>query len=235
MKKLEYPGKDLEAMSFALNYHRWIAEEFHPFLGNHAAEVGAGIGDFSELLFQSGVQHLTLFEPSQVLYARLNDRFEKNMSANMINGTLGQYIVEHEQCFDSIFYVNVLEHIENDKIELELAYQSLRNNGHILIFVPALSFLFSAYDKEIGHFRRYHKKALRMKVESAGFEIKKIHYMDFPGMIAWVFLMKVLSGKITNTSVTTYDRLFVPFIRKIGRIIRPPIGKNILLVGKKVD
>ena len=42
-KKPTYFGTDLEAMSFARNYHEWIADEFRPFLGNSVAEVGAGM------------------------------------------------------------------------------------------------------------------------------------------------------------------------------------------------
>jgi hypothetical protein len=42
----QYFGKDLEAMSFARNYHKWILSEFLPFLGSSVAEVGAGTGNF---------------------------------------------------------------------------------------------------------------------------------------------------------------------------------------------
>lgn len=37
----QYPGKDLEDMSFALNYHTRILREIEPFLGAVTAEVGA--------------------------------------------------------------------------------------------------------------------------------------------------------------------------------------------------
>jgi hypothetical protein len=40
----QYFGKDLEAMSFARNYQRWILAEFLPYFGNSIAEVGAGVG-----------------------------------------------------------------------------------------------------------------------------------------------------------------------------------------------
>jgi hypothetical protein len=30
--KVEYVGKDLEAMDFAENYHRWILDVFRPYL-----------------------------------------------------------------------------------------------------------------------------------------------------------------------------------------------------------
>jgi hypothetical protein len=37
----EYPGKELESMSFAVNGHKWIVNELGPFLGYTAVEVGA--------------------------------------------------------------------------------------------------------------------------------------------------------------------------------------------------
>ena len=55
----QYFGKDLEAMSFALNYHRWIMDELAPFLGGSVAEVGAGTGSFSKLILDAGVSRLT--------------------------------------------------------------------------------------------------------------------------------------------------------------------------------
>ena len=58
-----YPGKDLEAMSFAVNYHRWILDECAPYLGGTIAEVGAGAGSVSRLLLGRGVKHLYAFEP----------------------------------------------------------------------------------------------------------------------------------------------------------------------------
>ena len=52
--KASYPGKELEVMSRAVNYHRWIIDEVRPFLGDTVVEVGAGIGDVSRLLLGRG-------------------------------------------------------------------------------------------------------------------------------------------------------------------------------------
>ena len=62
-KKVVYVGKDLEAMSFAVNYHKWILEEFRPFLGKRLVEVGAGTGSFSEMLIGENPEDLALIEP----------------------------------------------------------------------------------------------------------------------------------------------------------------------------
>ena len=60
--ELNYFGHDLEAMSFAQNYHGWIADEFVPYLGEEIAEVGAGSGDFTELI----LEHVLLSSGSQL-------------------------------------------------------------------------------------------------------------------------------------------------------------------------
>ena len=51
--------------------------------------------------------------------------------------------------------MNVLEHIEDDKEELNIAVSKLNQGGHLIILVPAHNELYSKFDKEIGHFRRY--------------------------------------------------------------------------------
>src|SRR5215469_4163030 len=67
----EYPGKDLEAMTFASEYRRWIMDSLKPYIGRHIVEVGAGNGAFSELLLAAGPASLTVLEPSSNFYSRL--------------------------------------------------------------------------------------------------------------------------------------------------------------------
>ena len=75
-KAVTYVGKDLEAMDFAENYHRWILSEFSPYLGRRIVEVGAGTGGFSKLLLAAKPDQLTLVEPS-----RMFDELIENLTA----------------------------------------------------------------------------------------------------------------------------------------------------------
>src|SRR5215471_625917 len=76
-KYTEYRGKDLDAMSFATNYRRWIMDVLTPFVGRHIVEVGAGAGDFSELLLATAPESMTVLEPSFNLYTRLADHLPR--------------------------------------------------------------------------------------------------------------------------------------------------------------
>jgi SAM-dependent methyltransferase len=232
-KKFKYLGKDLEAMSFAKNYHKWIIEEFKPYLGHRVAEVGAGTGNFSELLM-THTHHLIAFEPSENMYPLLKERFAENTSVETINSAFRREFSNLTGRLDSILYVNVLEHIEDDEQELSLVYKTLRQGGHALIFVPAHSFLYSDLDKHIGHFRRYRKKDIIELAKRAGFRIIKARYFDLAGVIPWYVAFVLFKKQITGAKVSLYDNLAVPIIQRIERYISPPIGKNILLIIQKV-
>jgi hypothetical protein len=132
-------------------------------------------------------------------------------------------------------YVNVLEHIENDLDELRFVFRTLKVGGVLCIFVPALSWLYGNLDKEVGHFRRYHKHQLKGLVQQAGFEIEKIKYFDMPGIVPWYILFVLLKRSISGNNVSLYDKLAVPLIRKVESIVSPPVGKNLLLVCKKPE
>lgn len=226
-----YPGKELEVMSFAVNYHRWIVDEFVPYLGSNAVEVGAGVGDLSKLLLKSSITKLYAFEPSSNLFDLLEKNLEGQSRVTVINGFLSGHQLVDE--IDSVLYINVLEHIENERKELHTAWDIVRPGGYLLLFVPALSWLFSDADLSVGHFRRYHKKALVKLVEETGFRVEKAYYFDVAGIIPWYVNFVLLKNSFKAGSVTLYDKLLIPPMRRFEKMIRPPIGKNILLAARK--
>ena len=84
----EYFGRDLEAMSFAVNYHRWILREFDGFIGQHLLEVGAGTGSFSRLLLEKNPATFVAIEPSSNMYPLLEGALQDYSNAQAINGLL---------------------------------------------------------------------------------------------------------------------------------------------------
>jgi SAM-dependent methyltransferase len=234
----EYVGKDLEAMSFAVNYHKWILAEFRPYLGDRIVEVGAGTGSFSALLVETAPSSLVVVEPSGMFEA-----LRRNLSAtdggtsvefhNAIFADVIDQIVGRGRP-DSILYVNVLEHIEDDRRELELIHSALRPGGRCLIFVPALQSLYGPFDKRIGHFRRYGKRAIETKCAEAGFKVIKSSYFDMLRVLPWWFNYRVLRlDDLRPGAVSLYDRLAVPIMKRAEGVLPVPIGKNLLVVAEK--
>lgn len=233
-KKKSYYGKDLEAMTFAYNYHQWIFDAFSPYIGDVTAEIGAGTGNFSRLILNSGITQFIAFEPSENMYPLLVRRFREETKIEIHNDFLCNGYKKLTNTLDSIFYIDVLEHIEADEKELALAWQTLKPGGNLLIFVPALARLYSEMDRKVGHYRRYGKKNLVSMVCNAGFEVVKVKYFDLIGILFWYVCYVLFKKTITGGNVRLYDRYIVPVMRKIESTVDPPIGKNLLLIGRKV-
>jgi len=230
-KELEYPGKELEAMASASHYRRWIVQSFEPFLGARIAEVGAGIGSITRILLERPLERLVAFEPSTNMFPHLDRVVAGHANARAVNAFFGGE--QAGQDYDSVAYINVLEHVEHEREELVAAYNALRPGGHLLVFVPALAWLYSNFDREVGHYRRYSRDGLERVVARAGFEVVRSRYFDVAGVLPWYLYFTLMGRGMGKGSVSLYDRVVVPPMRVVEGWVVPPLGKNVLLVARR--
>lgn len=236
----QYTGRELESMSFAVNYHRWILNVLQPFLGKRIVEIGAGAGSLSRMLLEFRPEFLAALEPSANMFPELVRTLAeagKGRFATAYQATLEGWALSNPlpSAPDTVVYINVLEHIENDERELELAHSLLAPGGRILIFVPALQSLMSRMDRQLGHFRRYSRPDLVYKCRAAGFRVLLSHYFDGFGILPWWVKFRLL-GSVTMEpgAVRLYDNLVVPFARILENAVPPPLGKNVILAAEKL-
>lgn len=229
-----FPGDVLEVLGDMPNYNNWIMEHFASRLSGRGAEVGAGLGTISELL-RPYLDSLDLIEPTPALASQLRIKFAQDERCFIAEQTLEDWMEKTSaQTYDTIVLVNVLEHIEDDRRAAHGLYRALKPHGTLLIFVPALPFLYSELDRIYGHFRRYRRKELRDCIESAGFRIEKLCYFDSAGMFPWWLLNTVMGKTSFNQSLlSVYDKLFVPPTKFVESLLSPPFGKNLILVASK--
>jgi SAM-dependent methyltransferase len=236
LKNAPYEGRDLEILSILSNYRDWIITPFRPYLHGATTEVGAGLGMFSQTLKEE-VKTLELVEPSPSLARQLTKKFSGTPGITVICKTLENQLADTPvESRDNIVLVNVLEHIMDDAQVLRGLFRMLRPGGHLLIFVPALPWLFSKMDAEHGHYRRYYKRDLVDLVRAGNFKIISARYFDILGIFPW-WLICTIWGKTTFSPLLSrfYDRLCVPFGRVLEGLFAPPLGKNILLIAKKAE
>ena len=227
----DYSGTELAALVAAVNYHRWIFSTIQPYLGDAIVEVGAGIGSISTLLLETSPRKLVAFEPSKNLFPLLVQEVGQDHRVQPINDVFKPHYLPDG--VDSLVYVNVLEHIKDDEAELHCAFEALRSGGHLVVFSPALPWLFSDFDKHVGHHRRYTKTGLIDCAKAVGFRIVKAQYFDVLGILPWYINFVLLRGRPGRGSVKLYDKLVVPPMRFAESILSPPIGKSVLLVATK--
>ena len=186
-------------------------------------EFGAGKGEFINR-FSDKKEYRTSIVEADVDYR--NFLSSKHQSFASIEGI--------SKKFHLIFLIDVLEHLEDDERFLKKFYEKLIPGGRLFIYVPARQELYSSFDKNIGHFRRYGKKELKEKVMKAGFKIVSCRYHEMIGYFASAFhkivIRKAVPGSI---SIRMYDRFLVPFSHMLEKWINPPFGKSLYVCAEK--
>jgi SAM-dependent methyltransferase len=229
---------DLERLGTADHFFSWAVEEFLPFLRGRVLEVGAGMGTITRRLAELGPE-LTIIalEPAGNVFGDLASFAAVTPRVTAYQQTLREYLPAVEEPFDAVVYLNVLEHVEDDAEELRLAAAALRPGGALLVFGPALEWLYSELDYKAGHYRRYHVAGLRRLVRAAGFEVVSLRYFDVLGVLPYFVAYRLLRRPaISGSTLWGYDRLLVPLSRRFQQAVRrPPLGKNLVLVARKGD
>jgi SAM-dependent methyltransferase len=234
MTVFSYSGTELTALAGAHNYYRWILRRFAPYLGRRIVEVGAGVGTFSRLLLdESGPDRLVLVEPADNLAPLLRRRFDGDRRVEVVHGYLEE--VPPDVGADAIVAVNVLEHVADERAFLHAAARALAPDGFLLVLVPAGPWLFGALDEEFGHVRRYTRATLEQALDATGFRPRAIRYQNFPGIMAWFLLGRVLRRRtLPPGAVARYDRFVVPWLARLEEVWRPPFGQSLVAVASKV-
>ena len=233
MSQFTYVGTELELFAEAKNWKNYIRVLLKKYIKGDVLEVGAGIGSNTRLLCRSQYSKWLCLEPDNELFHALEQLIDLNGIPNCFarNGTVD--ILNEDQLFDSILYIDVLEHIRDDQEELIKASQHLKTEGNLIILGPAHQWLFTPFDSAIGHYRRYNKPMLQ-EVLPDDLEVIKLAYLDCVGLLASLgnkLLLKQSKPKLKQ--IKMWDKFMVPISKKLDPKIGYRFGKSILLVGRK--
>lgn len=230
----DYVGNELELFKHANNWKGYYAKAIKKYLKNDVLEVGAGIGETTHALCDRSQKSWLCVEPDGELTREIAIKKEEGYLPSFIEiviGTLNE--VDSNRKFDAIIYIDVIEHIENDAEELKKASTFLKPNGHLIILVPAHNYLFSEFDKAIGHYKRYNKKMLVKAIPS---ELQKIdlRYLDTIGLFASLankWFLKQDYPKLKQ--IKFWDNYMIPISKIVDFISFYLIGKTVVGVWKK--
>lgn len=230
----DYIGNELELFKYAHNWKKYYAKFIEGYLKNDVLEVGAGIGETTRSLCDGTQKCWVCIEPDGQLTKEMEIKKENGylpFFIEIITGTLDG--MDSNRKFDAIIYVDVMEHIENDAEELKKAANFLKPNGHIIILVPAHNYLFSKFDKSIGHYRRYNKDMLA-KVVPEGFQKVDLRYLDSIGLFASLankWFLKQDYPKLKQ--IKFWDNYMIPMSKIVDAITFYSMGKTVVGVWKK--
>ena len=233
-----FDARALESAVGVPGYVAWLLEAFRPHLRGRVLELGAGLGSVAEG-YVNGVEEAVLVEPAENLFEELSRTFSGDPRVKLLCGMLDELCERgapelEPESFDAAFMANVLEHIRDDRAVLKLLKTRIKPGGALLIFVPAVPFLYGALDARAGHFRRYTKSTLRAVVRDAGFEIERLEYFDLLGMLPWFVAGRVLRRETVAPALTGfYDRFLVPLSSLVDVAIGKRLGKNLICTARR--
>lgn len=219
----------LVALSQCANHRKWFANFARPYLGPNPIEIGSGFGDYA-MEWIPAVDKFTATEADPALFAELRKQMAAYPDVELRQLLLPTSEQANHSCLVSY---NVLEHIDDHVAALQSMGGLVQPGGHIVLVCPAFPFAMSPVDIATGHVRRYTKRSMRKALTDAGLEVVSVRYANSLGLIcyyAFTSLLKQAPSK--GKTIIIYDRLVVPIVRGLERIIRPPFGQSVLAVAR---
>jgi SAM-dependent methyltransferase len=230
-----YVGGELELFARALHWKRYFRSAIADRLIGDVLEVGAGIGETARHLLDGRQRSWLCLEPDERLAARLRAWAESGGAAprpTVQIGTTGN--LNPRSRFDTILYIDVLEHIEDDRAEMSRAAELLTPGGSVIVVSPAFQQLFSEFDRSVGHYRRYTRASLAA-VMPASLRQVRLKYMDSVGFIASLANRALLRQSLpTPRQIALWDRVMIPASRVLDPILARGFGRSVLAIYERV-
>lgn len=234
MNDFQYVGDELEIFALAKNWKSYVRSKIGLYLIGDVLEVGAGLGATAELFNDGSQARWVCLEPDPELAKQIPQRMANRIqNTEILAGTLAD--LNAAERFDAILYMDVLEHIEDDKAEVAQASQFLKSGGALVILSPAFPWLYSPFDKAIGHFRRYTKATLRAAMPS-GLRQESLRYLDSVGMLTSAANKALLhSATPSKNQIRFWDRVLIPLSRIVDPVVGFSFGRSVVGVWRKVS
>lgn len=243
-KHLDNVHKAENKLFWSIVRKEYILEKFKKYIDTRLSiiEIGAGTGDVSRALMSNNYNNISVGEMhlNGLKYAQTYG-IKECYQFDLLKSPF-------ENKFDVVCMFDVLEHIEDDISALGQSYKMLKENGYMIITVPAHMWLWNRSDRTVGHKRRYTKEELKKKMENSGFEMVEISYF-FILITPLLYIRKLLDKDDTSSiksnetfkylelnSIVNDVLLFLSRVEnKINRFLPNKFGGSLFAIGKKVS
>ncbi len=182
---------DIKEQSLNTNRHPWEISRANRILnimarsmkGFSFVDIGAG-----DLYFSSLLQSIT-----DIPVVAVDNAYTEGYTA--ISGLICIDDISklESSSFDCAILMDVLEHIEDDHAFFARVLDLIKDNGTIVITVPAHQCLYSDHDTFLEHFRRYKRQQIIDLMRENGVDIDICHY--FYSSLFFVRLAEVICGR----------------------------------------
>lgn len=244
MNQIDIYGSDpdgqmtLSVISKAERFNQWMYNTIEPFCAGMILEVGSGIGNISRFFLEAG--HSIALSDVRISYVnQLKQTFSHHpklinvIQLDLVDPDFKEKYNSMKEMFDTLFSLNVIEHIENDHLAIQNAHYLMKKGGNLVILVPAYPSLYNHFDRSLGHFRRYTRKSLKTIMKEQKLKIIHSQYFNLAGILGWFVSGKLQKNKtIPGRQMDLYNQL-VPAFKFLDLLTMNLAGLSVIAVGRK--
>lgn len=212
---------------------RWLFEEIEPHVGDRVLEIGCGLGNFTRHFMDRELYVGT--EPSDETTRALRAAYASYPNVAIFQADATTALFKQFCAFgvDTVFSLNVFEHIDDHMAAMQNAYHILNPGGVFILIVPAHMQLHGTLDRAIGHFRRYDIGMVQKMFSQIGFVEEKLAYINALGALGWWANSRVTRQRTPPVWQLRIFNAIVPLLKRVERRIPPPFGISLLAIGRK--
>lgn len=212
----------------------WLYKEIEPYIGQCVLEVGCGMGNFARYLLDRELYVGVDIGAKNVAFVNEKYGESDNVRAYECDVTSDDFLALADSGLDTVFSLNVFEHLEDDRRAIGNVSQVLQPAGHFILGVPAHDWLYGSMDRSIGHYRRYDAGKLQELITDAGMQIVKQKYINAAGALGWFVNGRIRRQETPPTGQLEMMNRIVPWLRRFESIVPVPFGITILTVATKI-
>ena len=205
-------------------FSNWMYETIKPYIKGDILEVGSGLGIYSRFLYRDFSGKLCLTDIDENYVAELRREFPTHrvLVEKLDIGSRDDFQLLRKRSlrYDTIICMNVLEHINDDVTALRELKRLLKDNGVLILLVPVHKTLYNSIDRAVGHFRRYSKQELVLKLQKAGFLIREVFYYNVFGIVGWYLNGNLLKRQNVDRRAFGFFNRLVPILQMLDKL--PP-------------
>ena len=217
-------GSDLYAWSKYDLTTAWLRPWVRP--GQRLLNIGCGSGEYNPVAAGLGLEVLAC-EPDAAAAELAAESAPPGCEVRQC-GVLE--LDPERDTADFIVMHDVLEHIEDHERAAAHLSLLLRPDGHMILSVPALRWLFGRHDELLGHYRRYDRRTLRRVLEPHFF-LTSLRYFGLSFIPACVYY-SVLTRQPYPVQQAGSGRAgkLLRAVCEVEKRVTPPLGTSLIAV-----
>ena len=228
----------LQAIKEADAFNRWMYEQIASFIESPVLEIGSGIGNISKCCLNEGhslVMTDIRTEYIDFLKENFSEQQQNIVRLDLVDEDFDEKHKSQFGKFKTVFALNVIEHIENDRLAIYNATKLLCDGGKLIVLVPAHAMLYNKIDRNLFHFKRYGFRDLSELMQAAPLKLEIVKGFNGLGIAAWVYGgLFSRNGVIAGGDMKLYNRL-VPIAKWIDRLTFFKLGLSLIAVSRKAE